>query len=255
MTGIHLRMQNLLKKIGAHLQRLRNARRLGIPFTRRASFRVPPRVKLGPDFVDVHSNGDHGGHIDFLMCLIEDGYGLESLKEGPSTILDIGANQGFFALAARSFFSESSIHCYEPNPRILSILEKNAAAVRAEVFREAVGAADGAIFLEEAGDSNQARTTSVATGTAVPQVSLRMAVERLGGRIDLAKIDCEGAEWEMFEDPEPWKAIRQLRMEYHLFAGRSFEGVRSRMAEFGFEIFHHVPAGGWGTVWAQRQRG
>jgi FkbM family methyltransferase len=205
--------------------------------------------------VDVHSNGDHGARIDFLMCLLEDGYGLEELRETPATILDIGANQGFFTLAARSFFSGATIHCYEPNPRILSILEKNAAAVRAEVFREAVGAADGAIFLEEAGDSNQARTTSVATGTVVPQVSLRMAVERLGGRIDLAKIDCEGAEWEMFEDPEPWKAIRHLRMEYHLVAGRSFEDVRSRMSEFGLEIFHHVPAGGWGTVWAQRQRG
>jgi FkbM family methyltransferase len=248
-------MRNFLKKIDAHWQRFRNAWRLGIPFSRRASFRMPARIKLGSGFVDVHSNGDHGARIDFLMCLLEDGYGLEELRETPATILDIGANQGFFTLAARSFFPGATIHCYEPNPRILSILEKNAEAVRAEVFREAVGAADGAIFLEEAGDSNQARTTSIATGTAVPQVSLRMAVERLGGRIDLAKIDCEGAEWEMFEDPEPWKAIRHLRMEYHLVAGRSFEGVRSRMSEFGFEIFHHVPAGGWGTVWAQRPRG
>jgi FkbM family methyltransferase len=200
--------------------------------------------------VDVHSNSEHGARIDFLMCLIEDGYGLEVLKQIPSTVLDIGANQGFFALAARSFFPDATIHCYEPNPRILSILSQNAAAARAEVFREAVGADEGTVFLEESGDSNQARTTSVAGGAAVPQVSLRTAVGRLGGRVDLAKIDCEGAEWQMFGDPEPWKAIRHLRMEYHLMGKHGFSEVHSRLLGFGFEILHHESSGDWGTVWA-----
>jgi FkbM family methyltransferase len=186
------------------------------------------------------------------MCLVEDGYGLEEFRESPSAILDIGANQGFFALAARNFFSDATIHCYEPNLRILPILEKNAEAVRAHVFREAVGAAAGTVFLEESGDSNQARTSSLANGMAVPQVSLRTAVERLGGRIDLAKIDCEGAEWEMFADPEPWKSIRNLRMEYHLMDRREFSEVHARLCSFDFEIFHHEPSGDWGTVWARR---
>ena len=245
-------MRKIFKKIVAHCRRISNARRLGIPFTRRASFRIPARMKLGADFVDVHSNGEHGARIDFLMCLIEDGYGLDALKETPFTILDIGANQGFFALTAGSFFPNATIHCYEPNPRILSVLEQNAALVRAEVFREAVGSSERTVFLEESGDSNQSRTTSVASGVAVSQVSLRMAVERLGGRVDLAKIDCEGAEWEMFEHSGPWKAIRHLRMEYHLIGGRRFDDVNSRLAELGFDILQHQPSGGWGTVWARR---
>lgn len=245
-------MRKIFKKIVAHCRRISNARRLGIPFTRRASFRIPARMKLGADFVDVHSNGEHGARIDFLMCLIEDGYGLDALKETPSTILDIGANQGFFALTAGSFFPNATIHCYEPNPRILSVLEQNAALVQAEVFREAVGSSEGTVFLEESGDSNQSRTTSVASGVAVPQVSLRMAVERLGGRVDLAKIDCEGAEWEMFGNPEHWKAIRHLRMEYHLMNRHAFSEVHSQLIAFGFEIFHHESSGDWGTVWARR---
>jgi FkbM family methyltransferase len=246
-------MRNFLKKIAAHWQRIRNARRLGIPFTRRSSFRIPARMKLGSGFVDVHSNGDHGARIDFLMCLIEDGYGLEALKETPSTVLDIGANQGFFALAARSVFPDATIHCYEPNLRIFPILNQNAAAVRAEIFREAVGAAEGMVFLEESGDSNQARISSVANGMAVSQISLRTAVDRLGGWVDLAKIDCEGAEWEMFGDSEPWKSIRHLRMEYHLMNRYAFSEVRSHLLAFGFEIFHHESSGDWGTVWARRE--
>jgi FkbM family methyltransferase len=245
-------MRKFLKKIAAHWRRIRNANRLGISFTRRAAFQIPARVKLGSRFVDVHSNGEHGARIDFLMCLVEDGYGLEELRETPTTVLDIGANQGFFALAARSFFPDATIHCYEPNQRILSILEKNAEAVRAEVFREAVGSSEGTVFLEESGDSNQARTTSVAGGTAVAQVSLRTVVERLGGKVDLAKIDCEGAEWKMFGDPEPWKAIRNLRMEYHLLDVHHFGEVASSLNAFGFEIFHHEPSIGFGTIWAQR---
>jgi FkbM family methyltransferase len=245
-------MRKIFKKILSHCRRIRNAQRLGIPFTRRASFLIPARMKLGAGFVSVHSNGEHGARIDFLMCLIEDGYGLDALKETPSTILDIGANQGFFALAAGSFFPNATIHCYEPNPRILPVLEQNAALVRAEVFREAVGSSEGTVFLEESGDSNQARTTSVASGGAVPQVSLRMAVERLGGRVDLAKIDCEGAEWEMFGNPEHWTAIRHLRMEYHLMNRQAFSEVHSHLLAFGFEIFHHESSGDWGTVWARR---
>lgn len=55
----------------------------------------------------------------------------------------------------------------------------------------------------------------------------------------------------MFEEPEPWKAIRHLRMEYHLIGGRRFADVQSRLSVLGFEISHHDPAGGWGTLWVR----
>jgi len=246
-------MSRLIKKLHAHLRRLRNARHFGVRFVRRGSFRLPERVKLNGGFVNLSSPNENGARTDFLMCLLDDGYGLAGIQDQPATILDIGANIGFFALAARSFFPSATIHCYEPNPKILPYLEKNAAASGAQVFREAVGAGVGTVFLEERGDSNQARTAGATTGLAVPQIGLATAVERLNGKIDLAKIDCEGAEWEMFKDPEPWKAIRHLRMEYHLIGGRRFADVESRLTTLGFEISQHDPAGGWGTVWARGQ--
>jgi FkbM family methyltransferase len=244
----------LIQKLSGHLLRLRNARRFGVRFLRRGSFRMPERVKLPGGLVELSSPKENGARTDFLTCLLNDGYGLAGIHDHPVTILDIGANIGFFALAARSFFPSATIHCYEPNPRILPYLEKNAASAGARVFREAVGAGAGTVFLEERGDSNQARTAGATTGLAVPQVGLASAVERLNGKIDLAKIDCEGAEWEMFENPAPWKSIRHLRMEYHLIGKRRFADVECRLSSLGFEILQHHPSGGWGTVWALRQK-
>jgi FkbM family methyltransferase len=245
-------MSRLIEKLRGHLRRVRNAHRFGVHFVRRGSFHIPERVKLPGGFVELSSPNENGALTDFLMCLLDDGYGLARIHDQPATILDIGANIGFFALATRSFFPSATIHCYEPNPRILPYLEKNASAVAAEVFREAVGAGAGTVFLEERGDSNQARTAGATSGLAVPQVGLASAVQRLNGKIDLAKIDCEGAEWEMFENREPWKAIRHLRMEYHLIEGTCYADVQSRLSEFGFEIQQHHPSSGWGTVWATK---
>ena len=245
-------MARFFAKLSGHLRRLRNARRLGIHFVRRGSFRMPLRLRISSGVISISSPDEQGARTDFLMCLLDDGYGLAGIYEHPASILDIGANIGFFAMAARSFFPSATIHCYEPNPRILTHLEHNASEAGAQIFREAVGACAGTVFLEERGDSNQARTTGVRSGIAVPQVGMATVVERLGGRIDLAKIDCEGAEWEMFTDPEPWKSIRHLRMEYHLIGVRLFPDVQSRLSEFGFEILQHRPSGSWGTVWARR---
>jgi len=209
-------------------------------------------MRLAGSFVNIATPDERGAHGDFLMCLLDDGYGISQVIDQPANILDIGANLGFFALAARSFFPESTIHCYEPNPRILPYLHQNALAASAEVFCEAIGVAEGVVFLEEQGDSNQARTTGAKSGVSVPQITLAQSIDRLNGQIDLAKIDCEGAEWEMFENPEPWKYIRHLRMEYHLGNQKCFQEVASKLATFGFTIFRHYPADRWGTIWAKR---
>lgn len=245
-------MSRLIEKLRGHLRRLRNARRFGVRFVRRDSFHMPVVVKLPGGFIELSSPNENGARTDFLMCLLDDGYGLAGIRDRPATILDIGANIGFFTLAARSFFPSAVIHCYEPNPRILPHLEKNAAAASADVFLEAVGATTSMVFLEERGDSNQARTAGATIGLAVPQIGLATAVKRLNGRVDLAKIDCEGAEWEMFENPEPWRSIQELRIEYHLLDRYDSSDVMERLRNFDFNILKHSPEGNWGTIWASK---
>jgi len=68
-------------------------------------------------------------------------------------------------------------------------------------------------------------------------------IERLGGKIDILKIDCEGAEWELFEDAASWQKVNSVTMEYHLWArpGSSVEDVKEKFNELGFRVISHSP--------------
>jgi FkbM family methyltransferase len=246
----------MIKRILAHIQRLSRARRFRVPFYRRANFRIPSIVRIHDRTVTVASPGEHGAASDFVTCFIDDEYGLGELNDPITTIADIGANIGFFSMAARSYFPAATIHSYEPNPRIVPYATKNAAAAGFQLFSEAVGAAAGFISIEDTSDSNQARTAPASeSGLRLPQVSLATVVERLGGRVDLAKIDCEGAEWNLFTDSTPWSAIRLVRMEYHLWGKHTYSEVQSSFDRLGFAIDHHASSGEWGTVWCHNLRG
>lgn len=244
----------MVRRILRYLRRKRNARRLKTPFHRKSSFQMPAMVTLDGRSIYLAYPDELGISNDFVVCFVDDEYGLWRTRLSVSTVADIGSNVGFFSLAARSRFSGATIHAYEPNRRVLSYLSKNAAAGGFDYFSEAVGAKEGCVWMEDAGDSNQARASAVPKGDAsVCQVPLTTVVDRLGGWIDLAKIDCEGAEWEMFTDRNPWQRIGDVRMEYHLWGRRAFCEVREALRDLGFEIYYHKPdpSGGWGMVWAR----
>lgn len=238
-----------------HLRRKLNARRFGVPFTRRASFVVPKRIRLGAQFVPLAFPPEHGTQSDFVTCFINDDYGLSRIERPVHTIADIGANIGFFSMAARSYFPKAMIHAYEPNPRILQYSTTNAACAAFTLFPEAVGRTTRLVSIVDCGDSNQARTSSAEDCAAiVPQVVFSTVVRRLGGQIDLVKLDCEGAEWGLFADEVPWLTVKQLRMEYHLTENRTYRDLERTLSKLGFEIHHHQPSGSFGTVWARNSK-
>lgn len=229
-----------------------NALRYGIPSMRRATFQMPQSVKLRGRRVRINYPDEQGIANDFITCCMIDEYGLGRVWGQVRTILDLGSNVGFFALAARARFPRATIHAYEPNPRTLPYLRDNVAGGGIRVFAEAVGDRDGSVEIVDRGDSNLARTSASPSG-AVPLIPLSRAVDRLGVVVDLAKIDCEGAEWDMFRDTAGWKAIRNLRMEYHLWGRHEYQEVKERLAQLGFTVTRHNSSGEWGTVWASRR--
>jgi FkbM family methyltransferase len=246
-------MKRFLSRLGIHFSRLRGAMRFGIPYFRAATFKLPGHIRLNGADVSVLLPDDTGIRSDVLGCLMEDVYGLGSLRGVPSSILDIGANVGLFCLAARSYFPDARIHGYEPNPRTLPYLEHQSRAAGFMIFPEAVGDRDASVAILDGGDSNLARTVEcAASGVSMTMVSLSKAVARLGGTVDLAKIDCEGAEWLLFKDREAWSKIAEVRMEYHLFQGETFEQLASTLGELGFHITKHLPSGNFGLVWCSR---
>ena len=119
------------------------------------------------------------------------------------------------------------------------------------VHPEAVGASEGTVAMIGGAETNQGRTVD---GGEIPRAAFRTVLERLGGAAGLVKLDCEGAEWAMFDDPEPWLAVRWLTMEYHLWAqeGATHHDAARAVSALGFEILEQQPTGDYGLLLGRR---
>ena len=228
-----------------------NARRLGVSFIRARSFKMPQKINVGGKTVTLRYLQEQGPSTDFIACCIRNDYGLRQQLSNVKTILDIGGNVGFFSIAARSHYPRATIHTYEPNPRVLPCLKSNTAELGINVYSEAVGADCGVVSLVDVSTSNMAYTQLSGDG-AIPQTSLEIAVERLGGTVDLLKLDCEGAEWDMFRSTNSWRHIRNIRMEYHFPHGETVTDVEQTLNGLGFEVICWKYEAGYGILWAKR---
>jgi hypothetical protein len=78
----------------------------------------------------------------------------------------------------------------------------------------------------------------------VQQISFSDAAQRLGGYIDLLKLDCEGGEWSLFEDFDTWRRVRYLTMEYHLWAkpGATIDSLVKILVSLGFDCDQIEPS-------------
>lgn len=186
--------------------------------------------------------------------LFDDCYRLSSIKCDIHHVLDVGGNVGLFAMAARHEFPNAKIHSYEPNPEVVPRLRAHADRLGVAVFQEAVGRGSGLVSFQAGPNSLHGR---IGDGPGrIAKVGLSKAVERLGGHVDLLKLDCEGAEWEMFEDRTVWGRIRKLVMEYHLWAkpSETVESLTHRLEGLGMRVTRVEPSfnGDFGLLWAQR---
>ena len=245
MQECELKIQRWIEQV----QRCRNGLEFGIVYTRSKWFNLPTALNIAGTNVPISYPSENGVLNDFMGCIIRDDYGLRRVLGQVRTIVDIGANVGFFALAARHLFPHAAIHAYEPNPRILPYLKRNVMAAGIQVFGEAVGRQDGRVRMVDWDDSNQARVRTAPEGE-IDQVGLHRVIARIGSRIDLLKLDCEGAEWDMLASKECWSSIDHIRMEYHLDGNHSFNELAETLQSSGFHIVRHVPEQGYGTVWA-----
>lgn len=179
---------------------------------------LPESINMSGKVQHLYLPDEHGIKVAFVDLLLDDCYGCSALsKSGDpvNTILDIGANVGLFGIAARHYFPSAKIHAYEPNFMFEKYLKVQANSAGVDYYMEAVGKNKGRVNLDFNPDSVQSRSSENEAGS-IPQITLREALDRIGGEVDLLKMDCEGAEWEMFADTENWKRVRNLSMEYHL---------------------------------------
>ena len=239
----------MINRLFGLLRRRSNARKLGFTFARAAAFELPATVSLLNESKELVLPSENGVKVAFVELLLDDCYQLSKIPENISTIIDIGANVGLFGIAARSRFPLAKIHAYEPNLSLEPYLKQQASSAQVRYFMEAVGHSDGFVALDKNSDSVLTRSKPDSSG-GVPQISFRRAIERLGGKVDLVKLDCEGAEWEIFEDKESWSSVSWLTMEYHLWPNHSHEEVADVVQTLGFTVLMQRPAVSDGMILA-----
>jgi FkbM family methyltransferase len=249
----------VLKRIYTLLRRRRRAKRLGVPFTRGADWQLPSRVLVQGHSIPIRGPDDNGTKVAFLDIFLDDCYGIEQVgrRVYARTILDVGAHAGFFSLHAGNVFPRSIIHAYEPNAFMMKYLKQHSEvgeASRFRIYQEAVGRENGRASMHLHEDSVQSRACIDERGE-IHQVAFRECIERLGGQVDILKLDCEGAEWELFEDKESWKKINYLGMEYHLINAHKRREAIAAIKQLGFQVlFERLTGPTWGLLRAYRIR-
>lgn len=201
---------------------------------------------------------------EFKEIFLENAYVSDfkiSLPRNP-TIIDIGANAGFFTLFAAASFPKASIYSFEPVPenfqQLLRNRERNSQA-DISCFPVAVSGSDGEIFLnfELEDDFTTAATIlssaeSGGKGLTVPCVSLSTIFQKNAlDTCDLLKLDCEGAEFEILYScpPETIAKVQRLAMEVHAGKeeGNNMQALAAWLGNHGFAVCHRKQ-----MLWAWR---
>lgn len=237
-------MSRWLQLIRRHIR----ARGHGVRFVGMSRTRLPGRMTFAGESKPFAAPAEPLVFADFVNVVLDDDYGLRSIIGSPRTIVDIGANVGFFANFARHLFPTTTIHAYEPSPATAAYARINIKHPLTTLFVEGVAATAGRAEMAELGSSNLARTVASEAG-AIVLTGFATVIERIGGWIDLLKIDCEGAEWDVMRDPALFARVGAIRMEYHLVDGRSIEDVERLAAGIGFKVARRVANDGFGIVW------
>ena len=216
---------------------------LCISFAGKFHRRPPPRVvaKLAPDGHEVTIAGS--GELSVLHDIFVRG---EYRPSGdPKVIFDIGANAGFATLFFRRRYPKARIIAVEADPRTYRRLVHNVGGLPdVTTLNRALAGADGPVTFHSApGSINSSLVRRSDAGTAVEVQGVRLQTlmdETRTNRIDLLKLDIEGAEFEALMGA-PLDRVGELIAEiHHDLGGGDEQTVREMLA--GFELRFDPPS-------------
>lgn len=179
------------------------------------------------------------------------GYGraMEFLRAQPASpiVLDLGGNIGLFSLLAASAHSRARLIAFEPGPPNYRMFEINRLANsslsdRIELRRLAVGgeARKTEWAFDEQNPGGSGLYSSGTQTFPIEVVTFAEVVRSIGERVALAKIDIEGAEYEVLAQTpvEIWHLINAVSLELHHDPANkvSQDNFLKTMEGFGFRI-------------------
>lgn len=172
----------------------------------------------------------------------------------PRTVVDIGANIGFFTLLAASRWPQAQIYAYEPVVQNVQLLVQNAKSVASpiQVFAVAVAASRGTMpfYLKKEAGWHSLLPEGAIEKTIVNTVSLDDVISNLNSPlVDFLKIDCEGAEFSILQGRERLLAecVSEVALEYHEGQGHTYRDLQDLFCRSGFKCVinteSHCPTG------------
>lgn len=179
---------------------------LTMPVKRRSPWRNKPyhvSVKLDGEVVELSL----AGPTDFLVLrevMIEREY---QLPKGfrPRTIVDLGAHIGLASLFLSVVLGDPTIVALEADPALVQQTLANTAGHDVTVVNAAIASETGKRSFytsDESWANSFERTLPQQNEIKIDALSLADALDRAGlERVDLMKIDVEGAEWGLLTDP------------------------------------------------------
>lgn len=185
------------------------------------------------------------------------------LTKSNPTVIDIGANVGFFSIFAYTKFNNPRIFSYEPIRRNFLELQKNTQKIPREnitIVNSAVSNSEGELSLKF--NENQLITTSASIfdnelGSdieVVPSMTLSAILNKNQiNQIDFLKLDCEGAEYEIiYQSPlEVLRKIKNVAIETHKgqAENENTASLISYLQENGFQLHRSVSD----FIWASQK--
>jgi FkbM family methyltransferase len=139
----------------------------------------------------------------------------------PRVIVDAGANIGMATLYFAHQFPDARIIAIEPEASNFAILRQNCAGLdRIELIQSALWNCPAQVAVKDAGAEKWAFAyENAAPGTAADTstVTVPQLLDRVGGHIDLLKLDIECAEVELFSDgaAEWLPHVKMIAIELH----------------------------------------
>ena len=163
------------------------------------------------------------------------------------TVVDVGANIGVFTVMAMES-GAGKVISFEPNEEafqtLLRNVEENGFSEAVETYHRAVSSSSGQTLHIPICSSPYNKTKSEPTSDETKAVSTISLVDALRDhdRVDLMKLDCEGAEYQIIleTDPAVFDKIKRIRMELHPSRQFTREQIVEHLEAFGFTLVKRV---------------
>jgi len=211
-------------------------------------------VAVSEDGLEVELLSQDGESFTFYEMLIRRDYLRHGIQLGlGDTVIDIGANVGLFAiLAARIVGPQGRVFACEPASATFARLERNIKLNNfgnVTAINAAVGGANGEAQLCLGDRSAYAALRHEPSPGAGAMETVRVrtlasVVEEFKlDRVKLLKLDCEGAEYDIFGGlaPEIARKIEQISMEVHNLPGHSTAEIPQMLDRLGFATLESYP--------------